>query len=190
MDQKFLEGTESSTVVYNGDGVRTSNIKRKNLLIYPDYRDGWFSWTYHTDFYFNYLLKNGLLNEWFKTGEDLQLLHLWVAKAYEWKTEISPESYSNPYPLPDESLKKILTFVDWHPDGKSFDKNLLYLILANHAYEKGDSTSGLTIFSFAEPGKYHGFIKPLRISGKNVLFKYGEKSLCKSCRGRQISGCH
>jgi energy-coupling factor transporter ATP-binding protein EcfA2 len=146
IDEKFLEGTESSTVVYNTDGVRTSDVKRKSLLLYPDYRDGWFSWTYQTDFYFNYLLRNGLLNERFKTEEDLQLLHLWVAKAYEWKAEISPESYSNPFPLPDESLKKILIFVDWHPEGKSFDKNLLYLILANHAYEKGDSTGGLQYF--------------------------------------------
>ena len=146
IDKKFLEGNESSTVVYNTDGVRTSDIKRKNLLLYPDYRDGWFSWTYHTDFYFNYLLKKGRLNEWFKTDEDLQLLHLWIAKAYEWKTELSPENYSNPYPLPDESLKKVLTFVDWHPRGKSFDKNILYLILANHAYEKGDTVNGFQYF--------------------------------------------
>ena len=72
LDPAYLEGTESSTLVYNGDGVRTSNVKRKNLLIYPDYRDGWFSWTYHTDYFFNYLVRKDLLKSYYKTGEDLQ----------------------------------------------------------------------------------------------------------------------
>ncbi|HEY2648722.1 MAG TPA: ATP-binding protein, partial [Puia sp.] len=127
LDSVYLEGTESSTLVYNGDGVRTSNVKRKNLLIYPDYRDGWFSWAYHTDYFFNYLVRKDLLKSYYKTEDDLQSLHFWVAKAFEWKTELSPEEYSKPYRMPDETLIKILTFVDRHPEGKSFDRNLFYL---------------------------------------------------------------
>ncbi len=146
LDKGYLEGKQSSTVIYNGDGVRTSDVKRRDLMIYPDYRDGWFSWTYHTDYFFNYLRNKGLLSSIYKTGGDLQLLHVWVAKAYEWKTEISPDSYSNTYPLPDEVLKNILAFVDQHPEGKEFDRNLLYLVLSNHAFKKGDTTSGMLYY--------------------------------------------
>jgi hypothetical protein len=37
--------------------------------------------------------------------QDLQQLHYWVAKAFEWKPFISPEGYSNTYVLPDTVLK-------------------------------------------------------------------------------------
>jgi hypothetical protein len=146
LDKNYLDGTESSTLVYNGDGVRTSDVKRRDLLNYPDYRDGWFSWTFHTDYYFKYLKKNNLLKSVYKTGNDLQLLHYWIAKAYEWKTDISPEEYSNNYKLPDEVLKDILAFADQHPEGAIFDRNLPYLILSNHALEKGDTVEGLRYF--------------------------------------------
>jgi hypothetical protein len=46
LDSLYLEGTESSTIVYNSDGVRTRDVRRYDLLSYPDYRDGWFSWTF------------------------------------------------------------------------------------------------------------------------------------------------
>jgi hypothetical protein len=36
--------------------------------------------------------------------------------------------------------------VDHHPEGKSFDRNLLYLILCNHAFAKGDTTSALSYY--------------------------------------------
>ena len=146
LDENFLEGKESATFIYNGDGVRTREIKRKDLFIYPDYRDGWFSWTYHTDYFFNYLYKNNLLSSLFKTSVDLNSLHFWVAKAYELKADVSTVAYSNNYPLPDDVLKKIIYFVDQHPAGKTFDRNLLYLILSNHAFEKGDSASGIMYY--------------------------------------------
>jgi len=143
LSKDYLEGTESSTMVYNGDGVRTSDTKRKNLFLYPDYRDGWFSWSYHSDYFFNYLLKNGLLSSLFVSGEDLQLLHFWVAKAHELKIDVSPMAYSNPYPLPDETLKGILDFVNHHPQGRAFDRNLICLVLANRSLENGDTAGGL-----------------------------------------------
>ena len=146
LDSQYLQGTESSTVIYNSDGVRTSEVKRNDLLIYPDYRDGWFSWTYHTDYFFNYLGKNNLLKSVYKTGKDLQALHYWIAKAFEWKTDLSPSDYSNTYVLPDSVLKNILAFVDQHPEGAAFDRNLPYLVLANHAFEKGNNAEGMNYY--------------------------------------------
>ena len=166
LDPAYLEGTQSSTLVYNGDGVRTSDVKRRNLLIYPDYRDGWFSWSYHTDYFFNYLLRKDLLKSYYKTGEDLQQLHFWVAKAFEWKTELSPEEYSKPYRMPDEALIKILNFVDQHPEGKSFDKNLFYLILANRSFERNDTVNGM---------KYFHLLDLQNITASSDKYEYLEK---------------
>ncbi|MES1215765.1 MAG: hypothetical protein ABUT20_09615 [Bacteroidota bacterium] len=146
LDQSYLEGKEATTLLYNSDGVRSSEISRNNLLIYPDYRDGWFSWTYHTDYFFNYICKNNLLSSLYKTGADLQNLHYWIAKAYEYKPEIPPNTYGNNYSLPDEDIKKILAFVDGHPEGKEFDRNLPYLVLANHAFDNGDTIHGVEYF--------------------------------------------
>ncbi len=145
-DTGYLEGKQSSTLIYNGDGVRTGEVTRKSLFLYPDYRDGWFSWAYHTNYFYHYMSKNGLLHALYKTGSDLQALHFWIAKAYEWKVQISPETYSNNFPLPDSTLLSIIDFVDHHPDGAQFDRNLPNLVLANNAFERGDTTNGIKFF--------------------------------------------
>ena len=146
IDTAYLEGRQSTTVVYNGDGVRTSEIKRKSLFIYPDYRDGWFSWTYHSDYFFNYLSKNGLLPVFYATGSDFQVLHFWVAKSFEWKVSLSPETYSNHYPMPDATLIKVIKFAKDQPEGKSFDQNLPLLVLANRAFERGDTVAATNYY--------------------------------------------
>ncbi len=147
IDSSFLEEKVSSTLVYFTDGVRTGEVTRRELFLYPDYRDGWFSATYHGDYLFNYLYKKNLLGTLYKTAQDLQSIHFWIAKAYEWKPNISSNSYSNIQQLPDQTLKNILEFVSKHPEGKGFDSNLPYLILANHAYEEGDTLNGKMFYS-------------------------------------------
>lgn len=138
-----LESKQSVTLIYNFDGVRTSEVSRKNLFIYPDYRDGWFSWTYHGNYFFNYLRRKGLMTTLYKTGEDLQALHLWLAKAFEWRDAQNDRSYSNNYLLPDSTIEQVVQYVDQSPSGASFDRNLPLLVLANRAFERKDTTLGL-----------------------------------------------
>lgn len=146
IDPLFLEKEISSTLVYFGDGVRTSKVSQRSLFIYPDYRDGWFSDSYHSDYFFNYLLKNKLLSKIYKTGDDLQQIHFWLAKANEVWTFPPPGTIDNDYPLSDTVLQSILIFVEQHSKGNEFDTNLPYLMLANRAFERGDSTKGLAYF--------------------------------------------
>jgi hypothetical protein len=146
--------------------VRTSDVKRRNLFIYPDYRDGWFSWAYHSDYFFQFLKKNDLLRVLYPTGNDLQAIHFWVAKAFEWKTQISPWTYSNPYPLSDSTLRDILDFVDTHSGGKDFDRNLLRLVLANRAFENGDTTEGF---------KQYGLLDLQNFRSTATRYEYLEK---------------
>ena len=147
IDPTYLEGLQSATVIYNKDGVRTADFKRKDLFLYPDYRDGWFSWSFHSNYFFNYMKKTGTLTELYRTSSDLNLLHNWVAKAFEWKVETSPASYANDFPLPDSTLTAIINFVETHPEGKGFDQNLLRLVLSNMAFERGDTLNGVAQYS-------------------------------------------
>lgn len=146
IDTKFLEGTVSSTLPYYWDGVRTRNVKMHDLYIYPDYRDGWFSSTYHSDYFYQYLNKNNLLSTLYKSGDDLQAIHFWIAKVYEIKPYPAPNVLENKFPLPDKTLTDILSFVDQHPEGTAFDRNLLFLVLANNAFDRGDSIEGLKFY--------------------------------------------
>ena len=145
-----LAAPVSTTLIYFGDGVRSAQIPRRNLFIYPDYRDGWYAWTFHGTYFFDYLRKKNLLPVFYKTGADLQQLHLWIAKAFEVKVDVAPEAYSKAYYLPDSTLQQVLSFVDQHPEGKAFDRNLPYLVLANRAFERGDSTLGLKYTSLVD----------------------------------------
>lgn len=145
IDSAYLEATQAVTLVYNSDGVRNSSPRRRDLFLYPDYRDGWFANTYHGDAFFYFMQRRGLLDILYKDAKDLQNLHLWLAKAFEWKAEVSSDEVGKTYPLPDGVLKDLLAFVDRHPAGASFDKNLPYVVLAERAFEAGDTTVGLSM---------------------------------------------
>ena len=145
IDSAFLEGTQAVTLVYNTDGVRSSTPRRRDLFLYPDYRDGWFSLTFHGDAFFRYLHDKGLLNTLYKDARELQNLHSWLAKAFEWKAEVSPDEFGKLQVLPDDVLQDLLDFVNGHPAGASFDKNLPTIVLANRAFEKGDSARGIAM---------------------------------------------
>ncbi|WP_336515446.1 ATP-binding protein [Pollutibacter soli] len=147
VSQAYKEGTESTTLIYNSDGFRTGQQSRESLFLYPDYRDGWFAWTYHGDYLFNYLLRKNLLSGYFRNGNDLKLLHLWVTKAFEVQPQLSRSLYSNNFKLPDTAMKSILMYVSQHPNGNEFDKNLLLLVLSSRSFDRGDTTSGLKYFS-------------------------------------------
>jgi hypothetical protein len=62
IDKNYLDTAMTPvTLPYYSDGVRNRNLKRKHMLIYPDYMDGWFSWTYHSDLFFNFIDKHNCL---------------------------------------------------------------------------------------------------------------------------------
>ncbi|MBY0434365.1 MAG: hypothetical protein K2U26_09665, partial [Cyclobacteriaceae bacterium] len=143
---QHLEGKVSSTLNYWGDGVRTGDVARRDLFIYPDYRDGWFSGAYHSDYFYKWLRKTGNASTHFQTGNDLMLLHAWIARAFFVFPTPAPGTIENTYPLSMDVIKDVLTFATEHPQGKSFDKNLLLLILANGAYEAGNVAAGFSYF--------------------------------------------
>jgi energy-coupling factor transporter ATP-binding protein EcfA2 len=169
INKDSLEAKVSSTLQYNGDGVRTSTISRKNLFIYPDYRDGWFSWSFHTNYFFHFLEKNNLLGTIYKTGGDLQAIHFWVAKAFEWRIDPPLDTWYKTFELPDKDLTDILSFVDHHPEGIQFDKNLLYLVLANRSFARGDSAAGM---------KYYAQLNIAGLKKSADRYEYVEQMFC------------
>lgn len=144
-DKQFLDETTEITIPYYSDGVRTRNVKRRHLLVYPDYMDGWFSGVYHTDLYFNFLIRKKLLNEFYKNREDLELLTYWIVKAHEVKPPsfFPPPFYDNFYPLGDSVFIKVIDFIQNHPERSDVDLNYLLLIMANRQFAKGDTTTGM-----------------------------------------------
>lgn len=153
---QHLEGKVSSTVPYFTDGVRTSEVSRKAQFVYPDYRDGWFSSTYHTDYFYNWLRKTGNASKLFQSGDDLMLIHDWLARAFFTRTFPPPGVTDNNYKVEAGVLKDILAFVDQHPQGKLFDRNLLLLILANQAFGDKNSEEGYSYFKRIDPKSLEG----------------------------------
>jgi energy-coupling factor transporter ATP-binding protein EcfA2 len=143
---QHLEGMVSSTLPYFSDGVRTSDVSRKSQFLYPDYRDGWFSSTYHSDYFFNWLRKTGYADKLYRSGDDLMLIHAWIARANLVRPFPPPGVVDNHYPLSAAVLKEVLAFIDLHPQGKLFDKNLLLLILANQAFANGNKDEGYSYY--------------------------------------------
>jgi energy-coupling factor transporter ATP-binding protein EcfA2 len=146
VDSEYLNEAVSVTLPYYGDGIRTRNYKRKHLFIYPDYMEGWFSWTYHTGLFFNFIDKHNLFEEFYKTPEELSYIHFWLAKAFELKPFFATQTFDNYYPVTSEVLQRITKLSVEHPAGKSFDLNLINLLMANRSFVAGDSISGLKFY--------------------------------------------
>ncbi len=146
VSQDYVNTNATITIPYFTDGVRTRTYTRKQLFVYPDYMDGWFSRPYHSDAFFVYLKEKDLLNELYQTASDIESIHLWLSKAFEVHPFLNSGAYRKDYPLSDKVLTDILLFVEAHPQGKNFDKNLPTIILANRFLESGDSVNGLKYF--------------------------------------------
>lgn len=147
ISSEYLNGVVPVTLQYYTDGVRNRQYKRKHMLLYPDYMDGWFSLTYHSDLFFNFLNERNLFSELYKESEDLDFIHLWIARAYQVKPFTNQSTFENHYPMSDATLETILRIVGNHPSGKGFDRNILYLMLANRSFEQGDNEKGHSYFS-------------------------------------------
>ncbi len=146
VDTNYLNQSVAVTLPYFGDGVRSRSYQRKHLFIYPDYMEGWFSWTYHSDLFFNFIDKNNLFQEFYKTPEDLSYIHFWIAKAFEVKPFYGAKTFDNNFPVKDNVLQRIISLSENHPEGKSLDLNLIYLMLANRAFEDADTLSAMKYF--------------------------------------------
>ena len=163
-----LDATIRVTLPYYSDGVRTRNIKRKQMFLYPDYMDGWFSWTYHSDLFFNFIDKNNLFDDLYTTPADLGMIHFWIAKANEAKPFTNDgDAFDNNYSLGDETLKRILALTESHPQGKSLDQNLISLILANRAFDRNDTVAAMNY--------YHRFNKE-NFAASRDKYEYLEKT--------------
>ena len=167
IDTAHLEQSISVTLPYYTDGIRTRQYKRRNLFLYPDYMEGWFSGTFHSDVFFKFLDKNKLFTELYTSPEDLSLIQTWVAKSKEVKPFADLKTYDNNYELSEETLKRVLAVADAHPMGSSFDRNLVNLMLSNRAFSRNDTTEGLY---------YYSRFNWDRLAASRDLYEYLEKT--------------
>ena len=168
VNKDSLEAVIPVTLPYYSDGVRNRQFKRKHLFIYPDYMEGWFSWTYHSDLFFNFIDKHKLFDEFYTSPQDLGFIHFWIAKANEHKPFIGGGgAFDNNYTLSDATLIRILALAETHPQGKSLDQNLISLLLANRAFERNDTLAGMKY--------YHRFNKE-NFAASRDKYEYLEKT--------------
>ena len=147
VNKDSLEVEVPVTIPYYGDGIRNRLFKRRHLFLYPDYMEGWFSWTYHTDLFFNFIDKNNLFDELYTTPADIAMIHYWIAKAYEVKPfHFRDGNFDNNYPVYDKTLIRILRLAETHPQGQGLDQNLICLLLANRAFDRKDSLTGMNYY--------------------------------------------
>lgn len=168
VNKDSLEVIIPVTLPYLSDGIRNRNYKRKHLFIYPDYMEGWFSWTYHSDIFFNFIDKNNLFEELYTTPADLGMIHFWIAKANEAKPFVGGgEAFDNNFKLSDDILKRFLALIETHPQGKSLDQNLVNLILANRSFDRNDTVSGM---------KYYNQFNKENFAASRDKYEYIEKT--------------
>ncbi len=167
VDDKYLDETVAITLSYNNNGTRNPKFTRRQLFIYPDYMDGWFSRTYHSDLFYKFIDRNNLYGEFYTTREDPGMIHYWATNALLSNQNNFLENYSNRYPLDDETLLRVLSVRDKFPMGKNIDPNLLYLVMANRSFTGGDTVAGL---------KYYRLFDRKNFAGSRDKYEFLEKT--------------
>jgi len=157
VNEEHLAGKVAVNYRYLSDGIRTIQSPRKLVFLYPDYRDGFFADRYNTDVFVDHALRNGLLKEFYNTSETIELLHEWISTSTEvffYRRNGEATGYFiNDFVISDTMLNEIIRFADSSQAGKSFDKNLPILLLANRSFEKGDPAIGFDYFQKLEQEK-------------------------------------
>jgi tetratricopeptide (TPR) repeat protein len=162
----YLSENTDFTIIYYGDGVRNRTRTRRQLFVYPDYMEGWFSRPYHSDAFFLYMKEKNLLNDIYKTPEDLEMIHLWISKAFEvWPYFFV--TFTNDFPLTTNTLKDVISFVNEHPNGNTFDKNLPAMVVANELFKNGEVDQAM---------KYYNTIDKATITRSSNRYEYIEKT--------------
>lgn len=146
VDNRYLDQMVTITLAYNVNGIRNPKYTRKQLFIYPDYMDGWFNGTYHSDLFYNFIDKHKLYQELYTTTEEMELIHYWIARALPLFGSNFNSTYYNPYPLKDETITKILLLRETYAAAKNFDRNLLCIVMANRSFKRGDTSEGLKYY--------------------------------------------
>lgn len=122
------------------------SVTRRESFIYPDYRGSRLSMNSHTDAFYNYMERKGLLTQAFRTAKDFEQLHYWLASIEGVIPFRESHAMFNMYRLSDSLLFSIERFVTGHTAGQGFDTNLLYMIMANRAFSRADTTAGVAYF--------------------------------------------
>ncbi|HRI78685.1 MAG TPA: ATP-binding protein [Cyclobacteriaceae bacterium] len=138
------------TYRYLSDGVRNTQTTRRNVFLYPDYRDGWFANKFNTDVFIRYAIRNNLLKEYYDTPETINLIHDWISSAHEYflykETGEATSFFQNDFIIPSDELDTLLSFTSSAKAHASFDRNLPLLILANRNFSLNDTSKGFAYF--------------------------------------------
>jgi len=124
---------------------RSRDVKRRLFFLYPDYIGGWQSHRYHSDLFLGYTLKKGLFRNAYKTLEDLNQIHFWLAGTHE-PLLVHVDATQNVYPPSDSLLTLAWNQAVRHPAGANFDGNLFAVILSNNAFSKGDTSAAMSYY--------------------------------------------
>jgi len=124
---------------------RTRQVKRRLVFLYPDYIGGWQSSRYHSDLFLGYILKKGIFSAAYKTLEDLNQIHFWLAGMHE-PLIVQVDATKNLYPASDSLLTLAWDQIVLHPAGSNFDGNLFAVMLSNDAFNRGDTSAAMSYY--------------------------------------------
>jgi len=153
ISDSYLAGQVPLTYRYYGGGLRQRNESRKHILLYPDYIGGFFSNTYHTTSFVNYLYENNLVNELY-TGSDIEQFNYWLANAHEIYSFIAEEVFKNEYPIGIEELERLRSIIASHPNGNDFNQNLMTLLLVNKYFETDNQKMAIEVAKGLDLSEY------------------------------------
>lgn len=143
--------------VASSSGSDVMNVSRKFLFLYPDFRVAFqpfeprsLEMFVSSPAFIRYVLDNKLFDTLYKRADELKYFELWLR---DYQVVMSSGNLFLKVPVPSILLDRLASNLETRNANQSADLNILYLHLANDAFDQNQADKGFAYLNHLQPDK-------------------------------------
>ena len=141
------EYLNQTIAIVGSSGADQISVPRKFLFLYPDYRVSFHPFEprsilqfYNSPAFIKYLLDQNLFDSLYDSGDEFHYFESWQL---DYQIYMSFKNFFMCDPIPDSTLVQLTNKLEERKANQSADLNILYMHLADDAFNNNDSAAGI-----------------------------------------------
>ena len=151
------EYLNQTIAVVGSSGADQIAVPRKFLFLYPDYRVAFHPFEprsilqfYNSPAFIKYILDYDLFDRLYDSGDEFHYFESWQL---DYQIHMSLRNFFMRDPMPDSTLMQLTNKLEERQANQSADLNILYMHLADDAFNNKDAAAGIRYIGQIQPDK-------------------------------------
>ncbi len=151
------EYLNQTIAVVGSSGADQIAVPRKFLFLYPDYRVSFHPFEprsilefYNSPAFIKYVLDQNLFDSLYDSGDEFHYFEFWQL---DYQIHMSLRNFFMRDPIPDSILMQLTNKLEERHANQSADFNILYMHLADDAFNNKDAAAGIRYIGQIQPDK-------------------------------------